>query len=145
MHKKLLEEIKKRKSERDLICLADLLEMVLDDMAEEKPDFYDHIESKLYENIYGKVVSEEMAKKWVRKMQPYGEKWEMEETTEVLKKNGLSLRDIDFYVVLNMMYNDFAKSVGDDTTMYIKLARDWLKDDDAKEDKLYNYYKYVVE
>ncbi len=151
MHKEYLKKIMENTdnlSKDEIYKLVDkygcLMEKTMDHIKDCDEELYEEIEDSLYEMAYGKVISEEMAKRWVSKMEPFGEKWTLEETTEVLRKNNLSLNPIDFYVVLNMMYNDYGKTIGDDTTMYIKLARDWLKDEDAKEHKLYNYYKYVV-
>lgn len=94
--------------------------------------------------LIGKTISKSMAKKWVTSMKPYGEHWDYETTTQLLKDNGINLEPIDFYVVINMMYNDYAKVIGDDLDMYVKLSRAWLKDEDAKEGKLYEYWKTIV-
>lgn len=121
-----------------------LMEKTMDHIKECDSELYEEIEECLYEMAYGKVISEPIAKKWVKSMQPYGEKWTYEETTDILRKNNSSINPIEFYVVMNMMYNDYENSIGDDINMYVKLTRDWLKDKDVSENKLYNYYKYVV-
>lgn len=152
MHKEYVKKIMENTenfSKDEIYKLVDeygcLMEKALDHMKECDEKLYEEIEDCLYEMAYGKTISESMAKKWVQKMEPYGEKWSLEDTTNILRKNNLNLNSIDFYVVMNMMYNDYENTIGDDMTMYIKLARDWLKDEDAKENKLYNYYKYVVD
>lgn len=145
MHKKLLEKMKERSSKDDLMCLADITDMALDTMKESNPDFYEHLESLMYETMYGKVISEEMAEKWVSDMQPYHLHWTMEQTDSVMKQYAPSVKTLDWFVVLNMMYNDYRDVLGtEEVDTYAKLAKGWLMDSDAKEDKLYCYYKNIV-
>lgn len=145
MHKKLLEKMKERSSKDDLLCLADITDMALDTMKESNPDFYEHLESLMYETVYGKVISEEMAEKWVSDMQPYHLHWTMEQTDSVMKQYAPSVKPLDWFVVLNMMYNDYRDVLGtEEVDTYAKLAKGWLMDKDAKEDKLYCYYKNIV-
>lgn len=145
MHKKLLEKIKERSSKEDLMCLIDITGMVLDKMKEEDHDFYEYLEALLYENVYGKVISEEMAEKWVMSMTPYHLHWTKEQTDSVMKQYAPSVKPLDFFVVLNMMYNDYKDVLEtEEVDTYARLAKGWLMDSDAKEDKLYCYYKNIV-
>ena len=146
MHKKLLEEMKKRNSKEDLMCLIDITGMALDKMKEEEPEFYEHLESLMYESLYGKVISEEMAEKWVMNLKPMA-KWTKEEVTNVT--SGTGLKPLEAYVVMNMLYSDMKNvlGTGDDEeslNKYIQATKDWLTDEDAREDKLYCYYKNIV-
>ena len=93
---------------------------------------------------YGKKISEEMADKWVKEMQPVGLHWTMEETTNAMSSLGYNFDKVDYFVVANMMYNDYYDLVKDDETLALKLAKDWLDDVDAKKDKLYCYWKHIV-
>ena len=62
-----------------------------------------------------------------------------------MQKMGYNNLDrIQFFVVANMMYNDHYEIVKDNEEMALKLAKDWLADIDAKESKLYEYWKYVI-
>ena len=85
-----------------------------------------------------------MAKKWVKDMQPAGQHWTMEETTGAMQSLNYNVNPIDFYVVANMMYNDYYNLVKEDEELALKLAYDWLNDEDAIEDKLYCYWKNIV-
>lgn len=49
----------------------------------------------------------------------------------------------DLYAVLNMVYSDFYNPKFD-TSIYIELAKDWLKDKDIEGSKLLKYYYFVV-
>lgn len=145
MHKKLLERMKERKSVDDLMTLIDIVDMSLDTMKESRPDFYEHLESLLYESVYGKVISEEMAEKWVSEMLPYRIHWTREQTNSVMKQYASNMNPIEWYVVLNMMYNDYRDVLGtEDVDVYAKLSKAWLNDIDAKKDKLYCYYKNII-
>ena len=93
----------------------------------------------------GKVLTEEMAYKWVENMKPKGEHWTIEETTNAMKEMGYNLNSMDFYVVANMMYNDYYDLVKDNEELALKMAYMWLNDEDSVKDKLYEYYKYVAE
>lgn len=144
MHKSITKKMRERKSTDDLNTLADIVDMSLDKFKEEDADFYDYLETLLYEKMYGKVISEEMAHDWVSNMKPRGEHWNMEETAQAMRQLGYNLNKIDFYVVANMMYNDYYNLIENDETLALKMAKEWLTDVDVKENKLYNYKKYVV-
>lgn len=143
MHKKMLEEMKKRSSKEDLICAIDLLDMALDTIKETDEEFYEHLETKLYEALYGKVLSEDMARKIIQKMRPFGMKWTLEETTDILKSHNWNLPHIDFWVVMNSAYNDYRELFDEDIEEYAKYAKLFIKDDDAKEGKVYTYFSNI--
>lgn len=146
MHKKLIEKMKERSSKEDLMCLADIADMALDTMKESNHEFYEHLESLMYETVYGKVISEEMAEDWVSKLKPMA-KWTKEEIANAI--SGTGLKPLEAYVVMNMLYSDMKNVLGtgddeDSLKKYIQATKDWLSDEDASENKLYNYYKYII-
>ena len=143
MHKKMLEEIKHRKSDKDLREVSDLLAMALDKAKEEHPEFYEYIESRLYELIYGKVLNCEMAEKIISKMKPYGMHWTKADVEHVLDAHSIHLSLVDAWVVMNMAYNDFHKLFGDDVEMYLKYTREFIEDEDAKPGKVYTYFTQI--
>lgn len=52
----------------------------------------------------------------------------------------------EFYAVYLMILSDF-KNISNDPHMYIKMAKDWLMDDDIKvspSEKVWLYYHYIV-
>ena len=143
MHKHILEEMKRRSSKEDLMCAIDQLGMVLDTIKETHHDFYKHIETNLYENLYGKVMSEEMARKTIEKMRPYGMKWTLSETSDLLKAHNWSISPIDFWIVMNSAYNDYREMFDEDVEEYAKYAKLFIKDDDAKDGKVYTYFMNI--
>lgn len=145
MHKKMLEEIKLRKSEKDLKCIADLLAMMLDKAKEEHPEFYEHIEDQLYELLYGKVLNCDRAEKIIMNMRPYRMHWSKEEVEHVLEEHGITLPIIDAWLVMNMAYNDYHKLFGDDLEMYLEYTKEFIEDEDAKPGKVYTYFTQIPE
>ena len=141
MHKIYLEKIDLNMHKSKI---EDIIDMLMCDAKNNDHELYEHIEGEMYEMAYGKKISEEVALNWVESMKPYGQKWSMEETTRAMRDRGWNLDPIDFYVVANMMFNDYNNIVLDNVELALELAKDWLKDTDAKEHKLYNYYKYIV-
>lgn len=141
MHKKYMEDIDFSKHKKSLM---DVIDMLMCEVKEDEPELYKHIECTLYEDAYGKKINEQMAHSWVKSMKPVGMHWTMEETTQAMRSLGYSINSIEFYVVANMMYNDYYNLVKEDETMALKLAKSWLADEDSKDCKLYEYWKHVI-
>lgn len=113
----------------------------------------------LYEEAFGKKINREIAEEWVRSMDipddieaKDGQRWTMDNTAEYGNKVNLDwsyVSKIDFYIVMNMMFSDYYKTaksmeIEDDPMFFARLAKDWLYDADASENKLYKYYFEVV-
>ena len=141
MHKMYLKEIS---FDHHKDHLTDVIDMLVCHAKDTDKELYDHVESLLYEMAYGKKISEEMAEEWVKNMKPKGQHWTHEETTQAMHELGYSLEPIEYYVVANMMYNDYYNLVKENEPLALELAEDWLDDEDSKECKLYEYWKHVV-
>lgn len=102
------------------------------------------IKEELKEMAYGKIITEECAKNWVHSMKDYGQHWSIEETTSAMETMNYNCDKIEFYVVANMIYNDYYNVVKDNEQIALTMAYDWLNDVDAIENKLYEYHKYIV-
>ena len=144
MIRKYIEKIGENRNVNDMEKLGDMLAEIIYETKDSHPDIYSKYKLELYEMAYGKKVSEEMAEKWVKEMKPAGLHWTMEETTSAMQSLGYNFDKVDFYVVANMMYNDYFDLVKDNEEMALKLAKDWLDDEDATSNKLYCYWKYIV-
>ena len=72
-----------------------------------------------------------------------GPHWTWEQVAQVVRDKGLKVDLSDFYASLNMVYSDYY-SAKFDLSHYIELALDWMSDSDVGEDKLLNYYFFVV-
>lgn len=144
MIRKYIEKIGEKRNVEDMEKLGDMLSEIIYETKESHPEIYEKYKVELYEMAYGKTISQEMAEKWVQSMKPAGLHWTIEETTTAMQSLGYNFSQVDFFVVANMMYNDYFDLVKDDETLALKMASDWIKDQDAIEDKLYCYWKYIV-
>ena len=106
---------------------------------------YEDIECELYEISEGKVLNEEKAKCIIENMKPYGMKWQLSETEQIRKENGLTnIRPVDFWIVMNSAYNDFHDNwLGNDLIQYVKYTQDFINDADADEAKVYLYFTRI--
>ena len=145
MIKNYIEKIGEKRNIEDMERLGDMLSEIIYSTKESHPDLYKKYKLELYEMAYGKKISADMAEKWVKEMKPIGLHWTFEETTSAMQSLGYNFDPNDFFVVANMMYNDYYDLVKEDEELALRLARDWLSDVDAKKDKLYCYWKYIID
>ncbi len=129
--------------QEDMEELSDMLDELICDLKDKEVKIYKKYKDRIYEMANGKVLNEEMAYNWVNTMKPKREHWTIEETTNAMRELGYNLNTIDFYVVANMMYNDYYDLIKDDEQIALKMAYMWLKDEDSVEDKLYQYYRHI--
>ena len=98
----------------------------------------------LYELAEGKVLNEERAKYLIENMKPYGMKWDLQTTESVRSSNGYEdIRPVDFWIVMNSAYNDYNDIFKEDISLYTRFSRDFIKDEDAVEDKVYYYFSMI--
>ena len=143
MIKKYIEKIGESKEVEKMNELGDMLEELIDSLEESHHEEYEMYKEELYELAYGKKVNKDMAIEWVSEMKPVGEHWTMEQTDAAMQSLGYTLDSIDFYTVSNMMYNDYNDLVKDNEELALKLAYDWLNDEDSTDNKLYCYWKHI--
>lgn len=101
----------------------------------------------------GEPMTKEEAKRWVDKMKnedgSVGQHWTFEQVEQVLKQKMLHLDPVEAWVAMNMMWSDYynvAKKFNvNNTDFYLEMAKAFLNDKDAGEEKLYKYFEYVVE
>jgi hypothetical protein len=122
--------------------LSEMLEELLCEVTDE--DLKKDYEMELYEMAYGRKLNQELAEKIVRKMKPYGERWTLSDARDIQMQFGTHEDDIDFYVVLNSAYNDFRDIFQDNIDNYVRYTIDFIKDEDAKADKVFIYFTTLV-
>lgn len=144
MIRKYIEKIGETKNVDYMIELGDMLSEIIEETKECHHDLYEKYKTELYEMAFGKKINEEMAHDWVKSMEPVGMHWSQEETTSAMYDLGYNLDPVDFFVVANMMYNDYLDIVRDDEGMALRLAHSWLEDKDSKDHKLYRYWKNII-
>lgn len=140
MYKKYVDQIINGENKESMECLEDIFYIAMDHIRECDNDLYDNLEMKLYVIVNGKQLNEDMAKKIIMKMKPYGMKYTLEDIKNILKDFNLSLNPIDFWVVMNSAYNDYRPLFGDNLEMYVKYSKLFIDDEDAKPGKVFTYF-----
>jgi hypothetical protein len=116
-----------------------LTELFEDAYEDASPHVQKHIFHKLHNLAYGPHLSKHMADEWTSHMQnkdgSSGPHWSYEQTSPLAEHRNKE----DFFAVLNMMYSDYF-SPSFTQQNYISLARDFIDDKDAGEDKTLKYY-----
>ena len=93
------------------------------------------------------------AKAWTSKMQnsdgTKGAHWTIEQVKQILAQRNLSIDPISFWATINMIYSDYSQvakkyNVGNNLDFYVDMAKAFLNDKDAAQDKLEKYYQYIV-
>lgn len=129
----------------DMHELSEMLEGLMEKMYEYDKDCYKKYEMKLYKMAYGSTLSRRMAEEIVNNMRPYRMRWSMEETQRIQDEYGLNnIRPTDFFVVINSAYNDYKDLFDENIEMYVRFTNDFINDEDAGEDKVFNYFTQIV-
>lgn len=93
-----------------------------------------------------------MAEEWTREMEnedgTTGPHWTQEQTKQVQTQRGIDCDPMEFWVAINAIYSDYSKVAKKNNVntidFYADMAKAFLDDKDAVEDKLAAYYEYVV-
>lgn len=94
----------------------------------------------------------EKADAWAAHMQnsdgSRGAHWSAEQTNHLLAIHGYDLPAAEFYAVINSLWSDFgtvARNYGvDREDFWAEMAKSWICDSDAVEDKAAKYYADIV-
>jgi len=125
----------------DMQTLSELLEDTMEIIKDYDKECYKDFEMKLYKMAYGNHLNKSMAEEIVNKMRPYGMRWSFQETEDMQKQRGIDdIPKADFFVVINSAYNDYQDIFRDDLEGYIRFTIDFIKDEDAKEGKVFKYF-----
>lgn len=78
-----------------------------------------------------------------------GPHWTMDKTKALQSQYGVDCDAVKFYAVINSLYSDYCealiKSKANTEEVYVCLAKAWLNDADAVEDKAAAYFTHIVE
>ena len=146
-----IDKIGENKKPEDMQELGDMLSELIYMTKESHPEIYEKYKTKLYIMAYGKILTDDMKREWVKELEPMG-KWSEEEVKTVVNQYGLKVPYMSAYVIMNMLYSDMKNSFGsgdDEESLkrYLQATNDWYFDADAKvdgEEKLFNYKMYIV-
>lgn len=130
----------------DMETLSDMLEDTMEIIKDYDKECYKEFEMKLYKMAYGNHLNKSMAEEIVHKMRPFGERFSFEETKNLQRQRGINdIDECEFYVVINSAYNDYKDLFNEDIESYIRFTIDFIKDEDAKEGKVFTYFTQIVE
>lgn len=125
-------------------CFFESMDNYLEDMERKYPAMYDHAVQKIEETVC--AIDLPAAKAIVAKMYPRGQQWSFEDVKKVMQENGVQGNDINYYLVMNMMYNDYydtatAFGLQRDPSFFFMLTKNFIEDPDAKPLKVEKYFK----
>lgn len=136
MIKKIVDDGEQEKMEE----LSNILEEAVNVIKKYDEDCYKQYCLKLYKMAYGDELTEEMATELVKEMQPYGMRWNIQETEKMQRERGLNDISVpDFFYSVNQAYNDYRNVFGDNLEMYVRYADAFICDEDARRDKVLAY------
>lgn len=138
--KKYIDKVIEEGTEEDMDRLEDIMIDLVYDLKRYDEDKAHKYKMCLYKLAYGEILTEKMAQHIVEDMKPDGEHWTIEQTTQVKNQYGFNVRDIDFWVVMNMAYNDYKEIFKDNIEMYARWSNAFINDPDAKEGKVFKYF-----
>lgn len=118
-------------------------EDMLNKLSRKDPMMFDEYISKL-EHLAYRIPKDE-AERIVRGMRPKGQYWSYTQVYDLVKSKGVTGDWVNWYLVMNMVYNDFcatAKHFGlqNDVEFFYHLAKDFIEDPDAKPMKVEKYF-----
>ena len=127
--------------------LKEFVDDALSMLKETNPKTYEDLELYLYKEIYGPHFNEWMLKQATDSMinedGTTGPHWTLEQTTSAARSNSItfdSFNEYDWNYTMNMIYSDYYGAVSNDTSVYVKMAKKFLMDKDAKKGKAFCYY-----
>jgi hypothetical protein len=108
------------------------------------PEEYKDMYLKLHKEVYGNHFCECLAKKAVEEMTnvdgSHGGFWSFESALAVRNQYGCNANEYDWWYVLNMVRSDYFEVIGDNIAMYVGLAKAYIEDPDAPDDKVIRTY-----
>lgn len=115
--------------------------------------WYDMSDMRIQQAVADKMqqiafrISPAEAEVYVKAMRPAGQNWTYKQVKEYLATKGITERVTDYYLVMNMVFNDYQKTaqlfnIQNDVEFYFSLARDFIEDVDAKPFKVERYFEY---
>lgn len=139
-HKDLYESAQ-HKDDSGMLCCA--VASMLDTLERTNPKMYHEFVEKL-ENIAYNIPYVD-AERIVMNMNPKGQHWGYNEVEQLCNSKGITEGITDYYIVMNMMYNDYYNTahkygLKNDVEFYWSLSYDFITDADAPAHKVAKYF-----
>ena len=138
---KELYESAQQKDDSGMLCCA--VSGMLDTLERNNPKMYMEFVEKL-ENIAYSIPNVE-SERIVKNMSPNGQHWGYNEIEKLCNSKGITERINEYYLVMNMAYNDYYNTahkygLQNDVEFYWSLACDFIDDPDATPHKVAKYF-----
>lgn len=107
------------------------------------PDAYEGFVMEAEEVAYN--MSRTDAENLVLAMRPFGQHWSYDEIKSFVTERGVDSNDVcDYYLVMNMMFNDYNRTAKqyavDRPEFYYDMAWDFINDEDGPTHKVAKYF-----
>lgn len=126
--------------------LEEMIRAIMSELEEDSPELYEKYKLEAEDYMY--CMSIEEAREIVHNMKPFGEKFSYEMINQFLSDKDSDLEELDiieYYLVMNMFYNDF-KSVFEkypalnQKETYYDFSKCFIEDVDAPKYKVEKYF-----
>lgn len=136
-----IEKIVYNGKQEDMERLSEILDDLMEIVKQYDEKCYKEYAIELYKMAYGNHLNREIAEEIVKEMRPAGMRWSFDETRNIQNQRGLNnIPEADFFTVINSAYNDYKNMFGEDVESYVRFTLDFIEDEDAKPDKVTNYF-----
>lgn len=128
---------------KDMSEFKEVLEELMEELEYQNKDLYNKTIDKIEHIAYD--ISYEDAEKIVKNMKPFGEHWDYKTVKDYIEKKGIYKCYVKYYLVMNMMYNDYydvSVNYGhqNDPEFFFELSNAFINDEDAKPHKVVKYF-----
>ena len=136
-----IEKIVYNSKQEDMERLSEILDDLMEIVKQYDENCYKEYAIELYKMAYGNHLNREISEEIVKEMRPAGMRWSFDETRNIQNQRGLNdIPEEDFFTVINSAYNDYKNLFGEDVESYVRFTIDFIEDEDAKPDKVTNYF-----
>lgn len=77
-----------------------------------------------------------------------GAKWHIDQVKQLMERKHIDCDPVEFWAVMSSLHSDFCKVMKAhgcaSIELFADMAKAWLEDEDAVEDKAKAYYEHVV-
>lgn len=121
----------------------EVADIAMDRLEKADPEAYNEAMLSLEKLAY--KINRDEAEQIVRNMRPKGQAWSYQQVVDAVKERGVTSDFCNWYLVMNMVYNDFmntarAYGVQNDVDFFFSLAKDFIEDPDARPLKVEKYF-----
>lgn len=143
-HREYIDKIISSDSTEKMRQLKDVLVDAIDYIYKTDEQEYHRIEDTLFEIVDNRKLNFPRALEIINAMKPVGMKWDFNQTEKIRQDNGFDdIRPLDFFVVMNSMFNDYHELFGENINMYADLSDLFINDDDAVPNKVDIYFEII--